>query len=42
MEKYDYREHVLEDVREYISNNYDREELKELADDLEGGRREVK
>lgn len=35
MEKYDYREHVLEDVREYISNNYDREELKELADDLD-------
>lgn len=35
MEKYDYRENVLEDVREYISNNYDREELKALADDLD-------
>lgn len=35
MEKYDYREHVLEDVREYISNNYDREDLKALADDLD-------
>lgn len=35
MEKYDYRENVLEDVREYISNNYTREELKELADDLD-------
>ena len=35
MEKYDYREHVLEDIREYISNNYTREELKELADDLD-------
>lgn len=35
MEKYDYRENVLEDVREYISNNYSREELKELADDLD-------
>lgn len=34
MERYDYREHVLEDVREYISN-YTREELKELADDLD-------
>ncbi len=35
MEKYDYREHVLEDVREYISNNYSREELKSMADDLD-------
>ena len=35
MEKYDYREHVLEDVRDYISNHYTREELKSLADDLE-------
>ena len=35
MEKYDYRENVLEDVREYIANNYTREELKDLADDLE-------
>ena len=35
MEKYDYRESVLEDVRDYISNNYSREELKELADDLD-------
>ena len=34
MEKYDYREHVLEDVREYISNNYSREDLKSMADDL--------
>ena len=35
MEKYNYRERVLEDVREYISNHYTREELKELADDLD-------
>ena len=35
MEKYDYREHVLDDVREYISNHYTREELKELADDFD-------
>lgn len=35
MEKYNYRESVLEDVREYISDNYTREELKELADDLD-------
>ena len=35
MERYDYREHVLEDVREYISNNYTREELKSMADDLD-------
>ena len=35
MEKYDYRENVLKDVRKYISNNYSREELKELADDLD-------
>ena len=35
MEKYTYREHVLDDVRDYISNNYTREELKELADDLD-------
>ena len=35
MEKYNYRKSVLEDVREYISNNYTREELKELADDLD-------
>lgn len=35
MERYDYREHVLEDVREYISNHYTREELKALADDLD-------
>lgn len=34
MEKYDYRENVLKDVREYISNNYTIEELKELASDL--------
>ena len=35
MERYDYREHVLEDVRDYITNHYTREELKELADDLD-------
>ena len=35
MEKYDYKEHVSEDVRDYISNHYTREELKELADDLD-------
>ena len=36
MERYDYRQHVLDDVRDYISYNYTREELKELADDLDG------
>ena len=35
MEKYDYKEHVSEDVRDYISKHYTREELKELADNLE-------
>ena len=35
MEKYDYKEHVSEDVRGYISNHYTREELKSLADDLD-------
>ena len=35
MEKYDYRQHVTEDVRDYISQHYTREELKELADDLD-------
>lgn len=35
MEKYNYREHVLEDVRDYISNNYTREELKSMAVDLD-------
>ena len=35
MERYDYREHVLEDVKKYISNNYTREELKSMADDLD-------
>lgn len=35
MENYDYREHVSEDVRDYIANHYTREELKSLADDLE-------
>ena len=35
MEKYNYREHVLEDVRDYISYNYSREELKELANDFD-------
>ena len=35
MEKYNYREHVLEDVKKYISEHYTRKELKELADDLD-------
>ena len=35
MERYDYRDHVSDDVRDYISEHYTREELKELADDLE-------
>ena len=35
MERYDYEKHVKEDVREYISNHYTREELKALADDLD-------
>ena len=35
MEKYDYREHVSEDVKDYISNHYTREELKSMADNLE-------
>ena len=35
MEKYDYKEHVSEDVRDYISNHYTREELKSMADNLE-------
>ena len=35
MERYDYRESVLKDVRDYISKHYSREELKELADDLD-------
>ena len=35
MERYDYREHVSEDVRDYIANHYTREELKSMADDLE-------
>ena len=35
MERYDYRESVLKDVREYITNHYSREKLKELADDLD-------
>ena len=35
MEKYDYKEHVLEDVKKYISEHYTREALKELADNLE-------
>ena len=35
MERYDYKEHVSEDVRDYISDHYTREELKELADNLE-------
>ena len=34
MERYDYKEHVSEDVRDYISKHYTREELKELADNL--------
>ena len=35
MERYDYKEHVSEDVRDYISKNYTREELKSLADDFD-------
>ena len=35
MEKYNYKDHVSDDVREYISKHYTREELKELADNLE-------
>ena len=35
MEKYNYREHVSEDVKKYISNHYTREELKSLADDFD-------
>ena len=34
MEKYDYRESVLEDVREYITNHYSREELEALVNKL--------
>ena len=35
MEKYDYREHVSDDVRDYIAKHYTREELKSLADDFD-------
>ena len=35
MERYDYRDHVSDDVRDYISKHYTREELKELADDFD-------
>ena len=35
MERFDYRESVLKDVRDYISQHYTREELKELADDFD-------
>ena len=35
MERYDYRESVLKDVRNYISKHYTRETLKELADDFD-------
>ena len=35
MERYDYRDHVLEDVRDYISEHYTREELKSMADNLD-------
>ena len=35
MEKYNYRESVLKDVRDYISQHYTREELKSMADNLE-------
>ena len=35
MERYDYRQHVIDDVRDYISNHYTREELKSMADDLD-------
>ena len=35
MERYNYRDHVLEDVRDYIAKHYTREELKSLADDFD-------
>ena len=35
MEKYDYRQHVSDDVRDYISEHYTREELKSMADDFD-------
>ena len=35
MHRYDYRENVLEDVREYISNHYTIEQLKSMADDFD-------
>ena len=35
MERYNYREHVSDDVRDYISNHYTREELKSMADDID-------
>ena len=35
MEKYDYRESVLNDVKEYISKHYTRKELKAMADDFD-------
>ena len=35
MERYDYKEHLLEDVRDYISNHYTREELKSMAVDFD-------
>ena len=35
MEKYNYKEHVSEDVRDYISEHYTREALKSLADDFD-------
>ena len=35
MERYDYRESVLKDVRDYISKHYTRKQLKELADDFD-------
>ena len=35
MERYDYKEHVLKDVRDYISNHYTREELKSMAVDFD-------
>ena len=35
MERYASREHILDAARAYISNNYTREEWKELADDLD-------
>ena len=32
---YDYREHIMDDIRDYISNNVDLEEYRGRRDDLE-------